>query len=88
MLRSNGRDLGQTHDFTALAVLERLVADPAALSASCRSASALRHRRTFPLDWLLRAQTCERRQGRGRCVGLTIPRALAALSADGTAWTS
>ena len=44
-----GLDLGQPHEFTALAVLERPLASSEDLLAGCRPAYALRHLRRFPL---------------------------------------
>src|SRR6516164_9218464 len=44
-----GLDLGQPHEFTALAVLERPLASAEDLLAGCRPAYALRHLRRFPL---------------------------------------
>ena len=44
-----GLDLGQPHEFTALAVLERPLASAADLLAGSRPAYALRHLRRFPL---------------------------------------
>jgi hypothetical protein len=44
-----GLDLGQPHEFTALAVLERPLASAEDLLAGCRPTYALRHLRRFPL---------------------------------------
>ena len=44
-----GLDLGQPHEVTALAVLERPLASAEDLLAGCRPAYALRHLRRFPL---------------------------------------
>ena len=44
-----GLDLGQPHEFTALAVLERPLASAADLLAGSRPAYALRHLQRFPL---------------------------------------
>ena len=44
-----GLDLGQPHEFTALAVLERPLASAEDVLAGCRPAYALRHLRRFPL---------------------------------------